>query len=193
MGVNIDADNWQKWLGRNRFHLEYSEYFSLSLARFGLEWTLRLQLPTLFKGVSGGAFHGLIRLGYALELNNLNEVSEALSYWAVSYLDLGVPDLESGKKTPAQVFNDLCAEFGGIQTIAPNISRRLEAIGKWPKFQKICAELDDSTATYSALAPFAISLFYQTQNFTALHGVTAMYASRIVSKYHSDFRALFIG
>jgi hypothetical protein len=193
MGVNIDADNWQEWLGKNKFHVEYSEYFSLCLAKFGLEWTLKHHLPILFNGVSGGAFHGLIRLGYALELDNLNEVSEALSYWAVSYLDLGVPDLGSGKKTPSQVLDDLSAEFKGFQTNAPNISRRLEAIGKWPQFQKICAKLDQSTATYRALAPFAISLFYQTQNFTALHGVTAVYASRIVSKYHSNFRALFIG
>lgn len=193
MGVNIDADNWQKWLGRNKFHLEYSEYFSLCLTKFGLDWTLKHHLPILFKGVSGGAFHGLIRLGYALELGNLNEVSEALSYWAISFLDLGVPDLGSGKMTPSQVINDLCAEFGGIQTIAPNISRRLETIGKWPQFQKICAELDDSTATYATLAPIAIALFYQTQNFTALHGVTAVYASRLVSRYHANFRALFIG
>jgi hypothetical protein len=191
--IEISAENWKTHLGQNTYHANYLEYFKSALEVNGLEETLVTHLPKLFQGVAGGAFHGLIRLGYALDTNNLEEVYQSLGYWAVSYLDLGAREFATGAKTPAEIFSGLNAKFYGVQTKASNIGRRMEVIGKLKHFREICEEVDTASITYSTLAPLVLALFAQTQDFTALHAVTATHAFRWVSKYCSASHDLFVG
>jgi hypothetical protein len=125
LSLEITAKNWKEYLGQNRYHPDYLKYFENCLAINGLGQTLKSHLPELFRGVAGGAFHGLIRLGYALDTDNIEEVCQALGYWAISYLDLGARELATGKKRPADIFSELSTEFLGFRPEAPNIARRM--------------------------------------------------------------------
>ena len=140
LGLEVTADNWDQYLGLNKYHADYLKYFENYLATYGLKQTLEAHLPELFRGVSGGAFHGLIRLGYALDTDNIEEVSQALGYWAISYLDLGARGFAKGQKRPVDIFSDLSEEFLGFRPEAPNIARRMEMIGLLDRFRQICAD-----------------------------------------------------
>lgn len=191
--LKITADNWRDFLGINKFHCEYLQYFTNCLATTGLKETLEDHLPELCNGVAGGAFHGLIRLGYALDSSNMEEVGEALSYWAVSFLDLGARNLGTGLKSPKEIFDELNSEFAGFRPDAPNIARRMEMISKLDRFRQICSQLDVAATSYESIASLVLALFAQTQDFTALHGLTATHAFRLVSPYCPFARELFIG
>ena len=184
LGLKLTGQNWHEYLGQNKYHSEYVQYFKTCLGQTGLKQTLETHLPKLFCGVGGGAFHGLIRLGYALDSRNNEEVYEALAYWAVSSLDLGASQL-SGKpmKNPAAIFAELSEEFPGFRPDAPNIARRMEIICQLPRFREICSQLDTVAASYQELAPLVLNLFAQTQDFTALHAVTSLHACRIVYEH----------
>ncbi|MCX6119044.1 MAG: questin oxidase family protein [Proteobacteria bacterium] len=192
LGMLISEANWQEFLGQNKYHVDYIHYFEKFLATNGLRKTLEFHLPTLFRGVAGGAFHGLIRLGYALDSNNMEEVSQALGYWAISFLDLGIEQVNCGTKNSKEIFSELSTEFLGFRPEAPNIARRMELIARLARFRQICAGLNVEIATYENIAPLVLELFAQTNDFTALHAVTATHAYRLVSKYHSASIEIFI-
>ncbi|MCX6126780.1 MAG: questin oxidase family protein [Proteobacteria bacterium] len=153
LSLEITARNWKEYLGQNRYHADYLKYFENYLAINGRRQTLESHLPGLFRGVAGGAFHGLIRLGYALDTENSEEICQALGYWTISYLDLGVRELASGEKHPADIFSELSAEFLGFRPEAPNIARRMEMIGRLDRFRQICAGLNGAETSYASIAP----------------------------------------
>jgi len=188
LGQRIDSSNWKDLLGENKYHIEYLDYFNEKLRSDGVEKTLESHLPTLFWGVGGGAFHALIRLGYAIETNNVEEVSEALSYWAVSYLDLGAEILyqNNGKQSLLGVFNSLHDELHDMAPTGRNISRRMEVVAQSADFQRVVKGIDVREVSYESIAPLILQLFAQTLDFTALHAVTSTHAFRLVSKYCSD-------
>jgi len=184
----ITKQNWKQFLGQNKYHLEYLNYFKQSLERTDLKQVLSDHLPTLFQGVAGGAFHGLIRLGYALETQNVEEIYQSLGYWAISFLDLGIRNQEAitNEKSPSEIFLALSDEFSGFRPDAPNIARRMELIGQLESFQSICRQIKVADVNYQTIAPLVLTLFAQTQDFTALHAVTSTHAYRIVSRYFGD-------
>ncbi len=46
-------------------------------------------VPTLLEGISGMAFHGVIQLGYGLEVMDGPNVAEGLAYWTYCYTSVG--------------------------------------------------------------------------------------------------------
>jgi len=99
LGLVFDENSWHKYLGQDKYHIEYLDYFSKAIATDGVKLVMNKHLPILFRGVGGGAFHGLIRLAYAFDSSNEEEIIAALSYWAVSYLDLQADQYRGEKPT----------------------------------------------------------------------------------------------
>lgn len=184
----ITRQNWKEFLGLNQYQRGYIQYFQACLEAAGIDQVLHDHLPDLFRGVAGGAFHGIIRLGYALETQNIEEIGQALGYWSISFLKLEAQtgDSKLTKHSLGEVFSGLNETFAGFRPKAPNIARRMEIIGQIPDFQRIIEQVDPSQVSYETLAPIALDLFYQTEDFTALHAVTALHAFRLVSKYLED-------
>ena len=185
--VEITAQNWGSYVGQNKYHTEFLVYFKKCLEELGLELTLQKHLPILFRGVGGGAFHGLIRLGYAVETNNTEEIYQALGYWAVSYLELDMPAEMpmTQDKSPKEVFDELSLAFEGNKVSAPNIARRMELIGHMEGFQRICSQVRWTDLNCQTIASLVLALFAQTADFTAMHAVTANHAFRTVSSLYS--------
>lgn len=183
--IEICEDNWQSFLGQNKYHAEYLKYFKDRLDRQDFRRVLRNHVPTLFRGVGGGAFHGLIRLGYALDTQSSEEIMQALAYWSISYLELKV-ESKGQTKEPKEIFAELNAAFHGFKPDASNIARRMEIIAELEQFQTICSQVRIGEDAYKLIAPLVLALFLQTQDFTALHAVTSTHAFRIVSRYLAE-------
>ncbi len=132
----------------------------------------------------------MIRLAYALDSDNLEEVAEALGYWAISYLDINRASAGDAtaavKQELSDVFRILNEEYKDTRIEAPNIARRMEIVGAHDSFRRISALFDTNKMSPDLIAPLVLQLFSQTQDFTALHAVTATHALRVVSPYLNE-------
>lgn len=185
----ITTLNWIASLGNNDSYSSYLIFFTQELKSLGLVNTLKQYLPTLMKGIATDAFHCVIRLAYAIEIDDEKETSCALAYFASSctFLTNGVvcatisddPKLllnkiRDTKNLTRRQFNDnaLIDRFIKVTII--------------PEFTPIINWLLISESTLKDCAKTAISLYAATNNFTALHLVTATHALRLLLPYLPD-------
>ncbi len=143
----------------------------------GLEATLRELLPVLIPGVSAAAFHGIIRLAYAVQAEAPEEAAIALAYWAAEYLELG--------ELPAPKTASLEAIAGQLGPVTRNhefrpgiITDRMAEVAALPKFRAAASQ--PGSLALDTLAAFALAAYRRTGNFTLLHGVTGCHALRIL-------------
>jgi len=185
----LDSSNWTKFLGQHEHNSEYREYFLKEFQKSGWENTLKSHLPTLLPGLSGGAFHPLIRLAYAIEIKSEWEIAESLAAWAMAYLELG--KFQDGKKDYKDI--DLGQALQSIRQdkeivssaiVGPNIFTRMKFVPSIDSFNSLVGEVDPRKMDISNLAGAALKLYRSSNdNFTALHGVTSIHAARILSTY----------
>ena len=173
--------DWKKNLGCHKYTIEYVNFFKQLVEREGVEKVLHDFLPTLFKGVGGAAFHPLIRLSYALEMENESEVIEALASWGMGYLELN-GEISTTELKPVEVIENLSKlKISDVDISAPSVYLRmrkangLECFSREVKYPKNI-NLED-------IAKVALDIFLSNQNFSTLHLVTATHALRIVSPY----------
>jgi hypothetical protein len=117
---------WQTRLGEHAGNHEYFLLFTRELERRAIPDVLAEYLPVLFKGVGGGAFHPLIRLAYALEMDSRAEIGESLASWCMAYLELGVPEFKAhiGMRASAESLARALSSCGCIGSPVTDDSRR---------------------------------------------------------------------
>lgn len=91
--TKIDKNNWKNFLGQRTHNQEYYDFFLSEIDKIGTRKTILKYLSHLSNGVSAYAFHGLIRLAFAIEMDLKEEYAEALTNWAMGYqtLDISLP------------------------------------------------------------------------------------------------------
>ena len=179
--THFSTNNWKARLGEHTANSEYVNFFEAELDRLGSQALLARYLPVLMPDVAGGAFHSLIRLGYALDLGLDTEIVEALAGWAMAYLDLGVAN-STHMELPQHSILGLSQNefFKQYKVDAPNIYSRLARIAEQPEFASfggLAAEtsLDD-------IRKVALQIYLGSGGeFTALHLVTSVHAVRVVA------------
>ncbi len=189
---SITSQDWRVHLGGHERHSDYVAFFSGELTRLGTENLLSSYVPELMPGVAGGAFHGLIRLSYGVDIANDSEIVEGLSHWAVTFLPLAalrrIPDLnglKSGRETLAALSSD--SYWMSADVDAPNIFSRMAKVAKDPRFIATLTCMPSSDL--AELADLAVDVFAATASFTALHMVTSCHALRILWPFVGDPRA----
>ncbi|WP_349918345.1 questin oxidase family protein [Aeromonas veronii] len=149
-------------------------------------------LPTfetlLEEGLSpaGGAFHPLIRLACALENDHLGEQAAALAAWRCKPLIL--PEgVGVACRDISALLGSLSAQWEGSHWPSEWITARLRQVAadpRWP--DSLPRTLDDDGDMLTQLAEAALSLYWQTRNFTVLHLVTGSRAAAIVARHLPD-------
>lgn len=117
--IKINSGNWNKFLGEHRHNSGYRDFFLSEVNAQGLKATLSYYLPLLIPGLSGGAFHPLIRLAYAIEVNSEWEVAEALASWCMAYQELG--KIESSSKNSSAPLLDTLRRLAEVVKDRPII------------------------------------------------------------------------
>jgi len=87
--VVISQSNWKAYVGKRVQAPAYIDFFQCELEEKGLQHTLDTYLPKLITGMGSSAFHGLIRLAYALELALDSEIAHVLAAWTCTWQFLG--------------------------------------------------------------------------------------------------------
>jgi hypothetical protein len=88
--VHITDNNWKDWLGKKVNYMNLVDYFTNGLEDVSHSRTLVSQYyPILSKGLAGAALHGMIDLGYGLEVMNNTTIIEGLAYSVYCYYSMG--------------------------------------------------------------------------------------------------------
>ena len=173
------GEAWRSRLGDPAAWPAYRDLFWHWLLTEDAVPVLAQSLPTLMQGCAGAAFHGLIRVGYAVQSGHGRELADALAYWACRWLPLGPasPAPPAGPVAdPLAVLKGLCMPrpAGGL------IAVRMHAAALNPGFAQAVAPLRLDEGTLPRLARTAARVYAASGNFTALHLVTSAHALRVL-------------
>jgi hypothetical protein len=188
----VDFDGWLAARGRPGSYGPLRGYLERAIGDEGIDAVLTTHLPHLLDGVGGAAFHGIIRLAYALESRSDARVAAGLAYLTQVHQPLG----QRGKGEAWT--NEPLEALGRLRELAPlvaaarrgNIGERMRAVGAHDAFEGVIDWLSITPSTSERLTAAAITLFAKTDDFTALHGVTASPALLTVAPYASDTDSL---
>ncbi len=183
---------WQHLRGRIEAYPQLLAYFQQQLKQQPQqpqqhpEQLVRHYLPQLMPGLGGAAFHGLLRLAYAMLNDCPEEIAAALAYFAARYLPLGQRLPQTGQfGSPQQLYQSLA----GIDPALPPadlIFQSMQSASELPDFAAQVASVRLDQDTLAALAHAAVKLFLVKGNFVALHMVTACHALRLLLPYLDD-------
>lgn len=189
---NFRLEDWQRFLGRNSFNEEFRRFFLSRIESVGVEECLVENLLDLLPGVGGAAFHPLIRLSYALELGQNDEIAEALASWGMGYVDFGRSKMKKPKssKSPEEILrcfseSDLfpSEKYQGSSVVAQMQAAACDE-DFWELFEiPVNLRLEQ-------MANCAIRIFLSKPTFTGLHLVTSCHAARVLTEKHGPIDGL---
>lgn len=183
----IAPDTASGFLGRPEAYGSWVQFFDAAIARDGVETTAGAWSSRLLPGVGSFAFHGMIRVAYALELGDAAEMARALASWAASYAALGeLPPPSSAAATPLEVLTALKggARFTRRRYPGRRIADRMAAVAEDPETAGIIAAA--GAVDIASLAAALLAAYAATGDFTVLHGLTACHAFRVLGPHLDD-------
>jgi Questin oxidase-like len=189
---HLTRATWRSAVGEANAYADLVDYFDREIDEHGIEETVRNHLDDLVDGVSGAAFHGVIRLAYALDVASSPRVARGLAYLASTAMTLG--PLDSGAATsddPESLLGDLARDTSWhTDDSVGNITARMRFVAGQPQFTSVASSLSVDDETPARLAAAALRLYASTDDFTALHGVTGLEAISRLRPYVSDVERL---
>jgi hypothetical protein len=173
------GDAWRAHLGRPRAWPIYRALFRDWLRHEDAADVLAQTLPALMAGVGAAAFHGPIRVAYALAAQQAGELADALAYWACRWFPLGEPPAAGSVADPASLLAQL--DLAGELAEAPLISQRMAQAAAHPRFAAAADRLHvDLRTTLPRLAHLAAERYAAGADFTVLHLVTSAHAMLVL-------------
>jgi hypothetical protein len=183
---------WRGAIGTHDAYVDLCEYFCREVNDHGMEETLRDHLDQLIDGLSGAAFHGVIRLAYALDVASPARVARGLAYLASTAMTLGpLSDGPAISDDPEVLLLEIArSSTGQLDDSVGNIAARMRGVAERPEFAMVATSLSIDSTTQDRLADVALRLYASTEDFTALHGVTGVEAISRLRPYVNDVERL---
>jgi len=181
----INHTNFMNYIGGEDTYSSFVLFFEQYVSGFGIEETLKRYLNILIKGSAGAAFHGLIRLSYAILLSDKEEIVKAMAYMAQCYkafspagtmLITDDPVARITKLSQNRVFKNFGFE-------ASLIISRMQEVYEEKEFQLLATALDMRICDMESITEAALKLYGMTENFTMLHGLTSTHGLGVLAKY----------
>lgn len=170
---------WRALLGQPRAWPAYRALWREWIANEGAAEVLEQALPTLMQGAGAAAFHGPLRVAYALTANHADELADALAYWSCRWFACGAADGDGSNADTTAVLGalDLSAELKA----APLIAQQMAQAAAHPRFAPAMARWRvDAHITLPRLAMLAAERYAARAEFTTLHLVTSAHAVRVL-------------
>lgn len=164
----IRVHRWQDSVGRPGAYASLMTYFRSRIDNEGREVVLEETLSVFLPGVAMDAFHPIIRLGYAVDFDSVDEIAAALAYMTIVHRVVPVSveplDLHGvlGRQAERGKVGFKEVRFG--DSILELIEKGIYPTG--------------SAKDLSELAVASLDIYQATRNFFALHLVTATQAIR---------------
>jgi hypothetical protein len=186
--TQLTAATWRSAIGHVGSFEVLCDYFMSAVTDEGPEATLQRHLDALSPGICGAAFHGAIRLAYALELSSPSRIAAGLAYLAESAVPLGEPfTSHSSNESVLEVLAQLSSlqEFGGLPSRGL-ISEEMLDVAAMEPFRNAVETCVINEHTIDDLRRVALILYATTGDFTSLHAVTGVEALTALRPYAQD-------
>lgn len=178
----LPGSDWQAALGNPAFETTLAGRFSEDLRTRGREALLSEVLPRLTSGIGSQAFHGLIRTAYAVDCGDESDIPDALTSWVIGYAELATRGTRSPYASALEAFSSMHHDSRFPEEIAGrNIADQITKVAAMPAFEDYQKEIGG--VQLRDLANLACLIYLATENFTALHLVTACHAVRVLARY----------
>lgn len=177
------GDAWRGRFGERAAWPAYRSLFREWLAVEGAAPVLSQALPALMPGCGAAAFHGLIRVAYAVQAGHAGELADGLAYWACRFLPLGDLTDAAGREADPEV---LLRGLPAGQSTANLIFERMRDAAGTAALRTAVPLLAVGPATLELLAHLAAQAYADSGNFTALHLVTSCHAVRVLTPFFDD-------
>ena len=166
---------WRERFGDPQAWPTYRTLFCQWIAYEGAPQVLAQVLPPLMQGVAAAAFHGAIRVAYALAAEHAGELADALAYWACRWFSCGTPRDDGSEREPARVLARL--DFARELAPQPLIAQAIAAAAAHARFDAALAPLHvNLRTTLPRLAQIAAERYAAGADLTVLHLVTSAHA-----------------
>jgi hypothetical protein len=180
-GESLPNDDWREALGQRRYESALAAKFDEDVRTRGSLALLRDVVPHLTAGLASEAFHGAIRVAYAVDSGDDVDIARALASWVTGFSELrGAPT--ERRFAAADAFAAIADDHRFAATIdGSSIDARLGRVNAMPAF----ADYRSSIAPIALrdLAMIAARIFIATGDFAALHLVTACHAVRVLQQF----------
>jgi hypothetical protein len=161
-----------------------------AIAERGREAVLRATIPRLVESIETHAFHGIIRVAYAVRFQlDDEELAHGLAYWASGAEAPRPIAIACGatREDPSTIFDDVRrSALGEAPVRAPLITTRMREVSQRPGFDEAAASLRFDGDTLARLADTSARAYLASGDFTALHGMTGTHAFRVLSPMLAD-------
>ena len=150
-----------------------AQRFAAEIERDGLPAVLARHLPHLLEAAETAAFHGLIRLAYALDADHPAEIAHALAAWQTQHTALG-PALPATPKGQAARLADVLSALGDQPGLAftpqqdTTITQDMQQCAALPGFDDaVNGEASPSPAalTLETLAEASLAVYLGSRDF----------------------------
>ena len=178
----VGEHDWMLHLGRRDSYAALLSFFDAEIAAEGWQGTVARYLPMLISGWVKNAFHPIIRLGYGIEFEATSEIAAGLAYLTITGDDFRMTALAARPLT----------DSSGHSYLASIRAARDPAYSRGP-FNARYDRIVDATSVISAMdgaggalneiSRACLEVFHATQEFFALHLVTASHAFRICAPW----------
>jgi len=189
--TQLTAATWRSAIGRAGSFKDLCDYFLSAVNDQGPEATLQRHLDALTPGICGAAFHGVIRLAYALELSSPSRIAAGLAYLAESAVPLGAPlTSHSSSDTVSEVLAQLSSshQFGRLPSRGLISDEMLDVAAMEP-FRNVVARCRLDENTVDDLRRAALILYATAGDFTSLHAVTGVEALTALRPFAQDVKS----
>lgn len=138
-------------------------------------------LPDLLLAPETAAFHGAIRLAYALDAGHVGEQAAALAAWSEARFALG-PSLPAaaGQFDLRRTLDAVRADPALALALPPGRSTIVSDMAAAAAMPGFDTYLPMPRLSLDALAEASLAVYLATRNFTALHLVTGLHALRVL-------------
>jgi hypothetical protein len=177
----LARDAWFGAVGKTDLFCAARDCFAGWIAQDGADAVMQEIIGKVSLAPASGAFHALIRLAYGLDAGNNSEIGAGLAALVCGKLGIDVP--MEGRAPAASVLEGLAQLSRWLPDTKIDgtwIAPRLRVAAQLPAFRAVLPGLPQNEDLLDALRRAALALYWQTDDFVALHLVTGVHAARIV-------------
>ena len=187
-GLELSEATWRIALGNPEREAALRAFFAQQAARSGAPVQVRKYLPGLLGGVGAAAFHGLLRVAYALEAERAHAhgavaMGLGLAYLATAAMDLG-PGLQDGPEMPLPELARRLQESPTLARRPPDpaalLTAQMQVHSRRGGFDALVGRPAWSPTVLAELAYFAAAAHASANNIGSLHMLTGVHALRLV-------------
>jgi hypothetical protein len=180
-GESLPDDDWREALGQRRYESALAAKFDEDVLTRGSITLLRDVVPHLTIGLASEAFHGAIRVAYAVDSGDDVDIAPALASWVTGFRVFGGSG-ETKFANVADAFAAIAIDDRFAATLeGRSIDGRVAAVNALPAFAGYRSSIEH--VDLPDLAMIAARIFIATGDFAALHLVTACHAVRVLQPF----------